>query len=267
MPSFQISPNFKIHYLDHNAQAHRAVLLLHGLGATGDSWQLQFPALTEAGFRCIAPDARGFGNSTYPGGRTTVATMAGDFIRLLDHLQTGPVDVVGISMGGTHALQLALDAPQLVRKLVLVNTFARLRPRRTSDLFYFAGRMLVIYTLGLSTQARMVSAHIFPKPEQQELREELIRQINQADPRGYRAAMLALGRFNVESRLKEVQSPTLVITAERDTTVKPWIQKRLVEGIPNTRQIIIPDAGHAVTADQPQRFNENLIAFLGRSAP
>ena len=192
--------------------------------------------------------------------------MTADFIRLLDHLQTGPVDVVGISMGGTHALQLALDAPKMVHRLVLVNTFARLGPQRTSDLFYFAGRMLVIYTLGLSTQARMVSAHIFPEPEQQELREELIRQINQADPRGYRAAMLALGRFNVESRLSEVQSPTLVITAERDTTVQPRIQRRLVEGIPNAQQVIIPDAGHAVTADQPQIFNKTLIEFLGQSA-
>lgn len=267
MPSLELSPRLTLHYLDHNSEAGKGALLLHGLGATSESWQLQFPSISNAGFRIIAPDARGFGHSTYPGGNTSISEMTGDFINLLDHLQTGPVDVVGISMGGTHALQFALDAPQMVHKLVLVNTFARLRPQKASDLFYFASRMLVIYTLGLSTQARIVANRLFPNPDQEELRQELIKQINQADPKGYRAAMRALGIFDVETRLSEIRAPTLVVTGERDTTVPPRLQQNLAQGIANARQVIIPDAGHAVTAEQPQIFNETLLEFLEDTEP
>jgi 3-oxoadipate enol-lactonase len=143
-----------------------------------------------------------------------------------------------------------------------VNTFARLRPEKSGDLIYFASRMLIVYTLGLSTQARMVANRLFPDPEQEELRQELIKQINQADPKGYRAAMRALGRFDVESQLSEIQAPTLVVTGERDTTVPLKLQQNLAQGIANARHVVIPDAGHAVTADKPQVFNEILMQFL-----
>lgn len=262
MPTLELSPHLTLHYLDHNSESENVVLLLHGLGATGDSWQLQFPSLSDAGFRIIAPDARGFGKSTYPGGTTSISEMTRDFIALLEHLHTGPVDVVGISMGGTHALQFALDASQMVHKLVLVNTFAHLRLQKASDLLYFASRMLIIYALGLSTQAHMVANRLFPDPEQEELRQELIKQINQADPKGYRAAMRALGRFDVVSHLNEIQAPTLVITGERDTTVPLPLQQNLAQGIVNAHHVIIPDAGHAVSVDQPQIFNETLLQFL-----
>ena len=63
MPICTLSPSLKIHYLDPNPDGAPVVLLLHGLGATGLSWQLQIPALTGAGFRTLAPDARGFGRS------------------------------------------------------------------------------------------------------------------------------------------------------------------------------------------------------------
>lgn len=262
MPTIEISQRLRLHYLDYQPDSKPAVLLLHGLGVTGNSWQLQFPPLLGAGFRVIAPDARGFGTSTYPGGSTSIAEMAGDIIALLERLQTGPVHVAGISMGGTHALQLVLDAPQLVRKLVLVNTFARLRPEKINGYFYFLRRFILVYFLNMRAQSRLVAQHLFPDPAQEELRQQLIEQILQADPKGYRGAMRALGAFNVESRLGEIRAPTLVITGERDTTVPPHFQRSLAEGIPNARRVIIPGAGHAVIADQPAIFNETLLEFL-----
>jgi pimeloyl-ACP methyl ester carboxylesterase len=129
------------------------VLLLHGLGVNGSSWALQFPALAEAGFRPVAPDARGFGQSSYPGGAMTVARMAEDMSALLEALHLVPAHVVGISMGGVLALQLALTRPEMIEKLVLVNTFARLRPERPSVWAYFAFRMILAHD-GLEAQAR-----------------------------------------------------------------------------------------------------------------
>jgi pimeloyl-ACP methyl ester carboxylesterase len=238
------------------------VLLLHGLGACGASWALQIPALVDAGYRVIAPDVRGFGQSTYPGGRLRISDLAADMICLLEHLVTGPVHLVGISMGGAIALQLALDSPTLIRKLVLVNTFASLRPKNPSLWLYYAFRFILVHTLGLPAQARAVSHRIFPHPEQDPFRQELVKEICQADPDGYRAVMRSLALFNVADRLKEIHTQTLVISGEEDTTVPQKVQLNLFNSLPAAQHVLIPAAGHAVIVDQPELFNHHLLEFL-----
>jgi 3-oxoadipate enol-lactonase len=262
MPDLEISTGVKLHYLQSKSKGDETVFLLHGLGASSESWTLQIPVLVAEGYSILAPDARGFGQSSYPGGNTSISEMSADFAALLDHLQTGPVYVVGISMGGTHALQLAISHPELVRKLVLVNTFSRLRPSRLNEWVYFAFRFILIHTLGLNVQARAVAQRIFPRPEQQIYRQAFLEQILQADPSGYRAAMRALARFNADPYLADVHCPTLIITSADDTTVNPRIQRKLAQDIPGARQILIPQAGHAVIVDQAEKFNEILLAFL-----
>jgi pimeloyl-ACP methyl ester carboxylesterase len=90
----------------------------------------------------------------------------------------------------------------------------------------------------------------------------MIAQILQADPRAYRAAMRSLGIFNSSCRLTQINAPTLIVTAENDSTVAPANQRVLVENIPGARQVLIPAAGHAVTIDQPERFNQAMLDFL-----
>jgi 3-oxoadipate enol-lactonase len=268
MPEVTLSPGLTIHYLDINPELERVILLLHGLGADGSSWQLQFPALTALGYRILAPDARGFGQSTYPpDSPASIQATARDFARLLEQLGINRVDVVGISMGGTHALALTLDCPELVGRLVLVNTFAHLRPRSLNGWLYYALRFVLVHTLGLEVQARTVAARIFPKPDQAELRSTLIQQVIQADPKAYRAAMRALAKFNVKQRLSEIYAPTLVITGEQDTTVPRDVQQQLAEAIPKARQVHLPGAGHALSVDTPLQFNQILIEFLSDLGP
>ena len=166
MPSIRLSPGLDLYYQEFNSHGKVAVLLLHGLGVNSRCWELQIPALIEAGYHVIAPDARGHGNSTYPGSQTSIGSMAGDIAAMLERLQAGIVSVVGISMGCTLALQLALDHPSLVEKLVLVNTFARLRPSGIRELLYHSYRFLFVHILGVASQAQLVSQHLFPYPEQ-----------------------------------------------------------------------------------------------------
>jgi 3-oxoadipate enol-lactonase len=254
-----------LHYLDPNPTGSPAVLLLHGLGADANSWALQLPVLNEAGFRPIVPDTPGFGHSPYDGRGWSIRGAAAEMANLLDELQIGPVHVVGLSMGGTIAQQLTLDYPHLVLKLVLVSTFAVLRPKGWGGWLYFLQRFILVKTLGLSAQARVVSQRIFPDPKSSRMREILVETISQADPRAYRKAMTSLGLFNSVKRLGEIKVPTLVITGADDTTVAPARQQMLVEGIPQAMQVIISEAGHAVPVDQPAGFNREMLAFLSHS--
>ena len=252
----------RLHYLDPNPSGKPTVLLLHGLGADSTSWKLQMPALVEAGFRPLAPDAPGFGESPYDGRGWNIRRVAGQLAGLLEELGTGPAHVVGLSMGGVIAQQFALDFPQLTKKLVLVSTFSVLRPEQPGGWAYFLRRAVSVLTMGQVAQARMVAQRLFPNPKDQELREMFLAVVARADPRAYRRAMLALGLFDSSRRLREIQSPTLVITGADDSTVSPARQKLLVQGIPCARQVVIPQAGHAVSIDQAQRFNQILLEFL-----
>ncbi len=251
-----------VNYLDPNPLGRPAVLFMHGLGATGESWTLQLPPLIEAGFRPIAPDTPGFGNSPYDGRGWSIRRMAARMAQLLEDLHTGPAIVVGLSMGGTIAQQFCLDYPHLAQKLVLVSTFAILRPENLSGWLYFLQRFMLVITQGLPAQAKVVADRIFPDPEDEPLRELLITSILEADPRAYRAAMHSLGVFSSLRRLKEISIPTLVITGRQDTTISASRQKQLAEAIRGARQAVIEDAGHAVPVDQPESFNRVLLYFL-----
>jgi pimeloyl-ACP methyl ester carboxylesterase len=181
---------------------------------------------------------------------------------LLEELGAAPAHVVGLSMGGVIAQQMALDSPGLIRRLVLANTFAVLRPANASGWFYFLQRLILLTTLGLEAQARLVAHRIFPGPDQEPLRELLRDTIGRADPRAYRLAMLAMGRFDSRRRLGRITAPTLIITGERDTTVGTARQELLARAIPDARQVVVPGAGHAVSIDQAAEFNRVLLGFL-----
>jgi pimeloyl-ACP methyl ester carboxylesterase len=251
-----------LNYLDPNPSGRPVVLLLHGLGADGSSWSLQLPALAEAGYRPLAPDAPGFGGSPYDGRGWNVRRVAGQMAGLLEELGTGPVHVVGLSMGGVTAQQFALDFPQLTRKLVLVSTFSVLRPETLDGWGYFAQRSAAVLLLGMEAQAQVVARRIFPDPRDQALREMFIAAVGRADPRAYRRAMLSLGLFDSRKRLGEIKASTLVVTGANDSTVSPARQEILVEGIPGARQVVILQAGHVVSVDQPEQFNRALLEFL-----
>jgi 3-oxoadipate enol-lactonase len=265
MPTITTSTGIDLYYKEHNPNAIHAVILLHGLGANGESWAYQVPALKNQGYRILIPDMRGCGMSSYTGRSHTIQDMAADIIGLMDIVKLSKSHIVGISMGGAISLQLASEYPSRVQSLVLVNTFAKLRPRSGKQIIYFASRIALLYTLGLKTQANYVAKRLFPNPNQMHLRRALMAQIVQANPSGYRATIRALVRYDVRSRLSEIHHPTLIITGENDRTVTPDIQKYLANEIPLARQVIIPGAGHGVTGEKPDEFNQELIRFLAES--
>jgi 3-oxoadipate enol-lactonase len=255
-----------LHFLDPQPTGQPAVLLLHGLGADANSWALQVPALVEAGYRPLAVDTPGFGLSPFDGKGWSIHRVAGEMADLLKELDAAPAHVVGLSMGGTIAQQLALDFPGCVRRLVLVSTFAVLRPDSLGGWVYFLRRAAVISMLGLKPQARVVAQRIFPQVDQAALREMLVDTISRADPRAYRQAMIALGMFNSLKRLGALSVPTLVVSGEQDTTVSPARQTILAHAIQGAQQLILPGAGHAAPVDQPGNFNRELLAFLAKGS-
>ncbi|MCS7178794.1 MAG: alpha/beta hydrolase [Anaerolineae bacterium] len=262
MPSIDLSDILCLHYEEVNPAGAPPVLLLHGLGSVGADWQFQFAPLAGAGYRVLAPDLRGFGRSSAPS-EVSIQVMAQDMALFLEKMEAIPAHIVGLSLGGTVALQLALDHPEMVRRLVLVNTLARLHFPSLSNRLYFLARAILSRFLGPEKQAAMVARRLFPHPHQQDLRERIIRRISQTNPCAYRSAMRSLLRFDVTARLGELRMPVLVVTGAEDTTIPLPIQQALAQGIPGARHVVVEKSGHGIIADNPDVFNRILLEFLG----
>ncbi len=253
-----------IEFRDPNPEGNDAVLLIHGLGVTGASWQLQIPALISAGFRPLAPDIYGFGGSSIITGQWGITPACMNLWHLLDGLNIDRAHLVGISMGGALALKMARQSPDRVRSLTLVNTFARLRPARLREWGKYLHRYLLLMRKGLRAQVEFVARQLFPLEGQESIRQEMIAEVMKTDPKVYSAAMRSLVRFDMTKELRHILAPTLVITGERDRTISRAIQEELAMGIHGARQVIIPEAGHAVIVDAPEIFNQVLLNFLTR---
>lgn len=238
----------------------RPVLLLHGLGSSGRDWELVAPRLARAR-RVVVPDVRGHGRSDKPAGRYSVPLFARDVAALVDELGLGPVHVVGLSMGGMIGFQLAVDRPDLVRSLTVVNSGPDMVPRTFKMAFALSLRVVMLRLLGPRGFARALAPRLFPKPEQAELRREFEERVAANDPSAYRRATRALIGWSVLARLGEVRCPTLVLGSDRDYT--PHAAKQAyVAKLANARFEEITDSGHGAPADQPEKVAAAVERFL-----
>ncbi|HNZ12257.1 MAG TPA: alpha/beta hydrolase [Anaerolineaceae bacterium] len=251
-----------MYLLDPNPSGSPCVLLLHGLGMDGSSWFLQTRALVAAGYRPLAVDLPGFGQSPRSNGRWTMRRAVAELVAELTARGLPPIPLVGISLGGALALQIALDYPHIPTRLVLINAFPCLRPLSREMSRYLLRRAFRSAFVGPRAQAEAVAAHLFPRAEQTFLRTEVVSRILQTDQRTYRAAMRAIALLDLRPRLAELRLPVLVITGERDGTIPPRNQTQMARRIPGAVQVVIPDAGHGVVIEQPDRVNQELLAFL-----
>ena len=236
------------------------VLLLHGLGSCGEDWGLQVPALRED-YSLVLPDLRGQGRTTMPPGWPGIRDLAADVRSLLDELALSSVHVVGLSLGGAVALQLAADDPRRVRSLTAVNTFARLRvvrgaARRGAERTWLAatGRMAEL--------GRRVALGLFPEEGQEAFRQAAAERLAKNRPANYLRLLMAVWRFDLRPRLAEIRAPTLVVAGDLDATVPMACKLELAREILGARLQVFPGSRHVTPLDHSREFNTCLLEFL-----
>jgi 3-oxoadipate enol-lactonase len=253
-------------------QAERpvAVVLLHGLGSSGEDWELQVPAL-RAHWPVVTVDLRGHGRSAAMaagGAEFTVEQMAEDVAQVIEHVAAAEgaggegAYVLGLSLGGCVALALAARCPGQVRALVLVNTFARLRLAGLAGLGRLAARAWLLGTRPMPALADYIARGLFPKPEQQALYETARERLGRNGKQAYWAGMRAAGRLDLRPVMGQVRCPTLVVAGDRDRTVPREAAEALRDGIRGARLVVVEDSGHATPIDQAEVFNRVVVKFL-----
>ncbi|MFQ6392490.1 alpha/beta fold hydrolase [Nocardia sp. KC 131] len=191
---------------------------------------------------------------------TTMADIAAQHAKALRAEFGGPVDVLGVSSGGSLALQLAVDHPEAVRRLVIASSGYRLEDHaREAQLRYAIaaadGQRALHHMAPVAASSpilgRLTVAAMW-------LIDPLARPKNPADALAF---ILAEDAFDLTGRLAEISAPTLVIGGDRDSAYGTATFRHTADGIPNSRLIIYPGTGHMGAIKHP-RFASDIAAFL-----
>jgi pimeloyl-ACP methyl ester carboxylesterase len=246
-----------------------AVVAVHGLGSSGRDWGAVTP-LVAARHRIIVPDLRGHGRSQRPPGRYDVPRFAADVAAVCDRMAVEKAHVVGLSLGGMIAFELALARPDLVHSMVIVNSGPDMVPRTPRFALALAQRIAVTTLLGPRGMARILGPRLFPRPDQSALREQFQSSLSASDPIAYRRSTLGIMGWSVLHRLHEIACPVLVVASDRDYTPVAFKQA-YVDKLRDARLHELPDSGHLASLDQPARLAELVLGFLaevdGRDSP
>ena len=236
------------------------VLLIHGLGSSVRDWEFQVGEMARS-HRVIAFDVRGHGRSSRPPGPYSVAEFAQDAVALLRHLNAAPAHVVGLSMGGMIAFQMAVDSPESVRSLVIANSGPATILQKASQRAMVKLRFAVVRLLGMRALARMIAQPVFPKPEQQQLRQTFMNRLAENDPRAYLDALRAIDGWSVAEHISKIRCPVMVIASDQDYTPVEW-KRAYAAQIPGAVVAVLRDSRHVAPMDQPEEFNRVVLEFL-----
>lgn len=239
----------------------RSLVFVHGFPLNRHAWAMQEEAFRSA-FRVIAPDLRGFGESENTRGAVPMSCFAEDLLALLDHLETGPVILVGHSMGGYIALAFAKAFPQMLRGLVLVGTKAgadspesALARRATAEKVRLEGISVVVDSMAV----KMLS----PSNADSNLITAVKGLMTSSKPEGVISALLGMAeRPDAGAWLGTIKVPTLVITGAEDAIMPTHESEVLAKAIGNAALKLIPNAGHLVAFEQADAFNGILREWL-----
>lgn len=250
---------------DSAGEGDTTLVLLHAFPLNRAQWEGQMRALEAlGGVRVVAPDLRGFGESSVEPGPVTMEEMAGDVLGLLDGLGIETFILGGLSMGGYVAFQIILRAAERVRGLVLADTRATAdsaegrKGRETTAVFVEEHGVAALF----DRDAPRLFSHVT-----QAIRPDIIeggRRIAALNlPVGVVAASRGLGlRPDVTALLPQIACPTLVLVGEQDEITPVADARTLFERIPDARLEVIADAGHLSNLDRPDLFDELVAGFL-----
>ena len=243
-----------------------AVLMISGLGGVGGSWGPQVEHFAEH-YHVILPDHRGTGKSTHTPEGYTTQQLAQDMAAVVEHLDLGPVHVVGASTGGAIAQYMALDHPHTVRSLTLSSTFARFdaythrefqvrrkmaehwsRPEFFAgySLFLFSPRYTSEYPERVQAWIDRGSAH----PEQPGDREIGLKRIDM------------IAAHDTFARLGEIRHPTLIVCGTHNFCTPLPLSEELAEQIPGAKLVVIEEGGELIELEQEEKYLEIVGGFL-----
>lgn len=247
------------------------IVFVHGLGGCWQNWLENMPRMAELGHRAIALDLPGFGASPMPGWEISIPRYGEALEEFCAALDVGPCTLVGNSMGGFVAAEVAVGEPEWVERLVLVSAAGISHARMQRAPVVALSRVLLaanplLFRLDATSMRRpglraMTFGGTVRHPERmpRELLVEMITPALGAD--GFLPAVGALTGYDLLDRLSSIRVPTLIVWGRDDLIVPASDAAGYADRIDGAELVIFDDCGHAPMAERPVRFNRLLGRF------
>lgn len=233
------------------------LLLIHGVGMCADAWAPQIQALSEE-YRVIAVDMPGHGGTSPLPPTARLPEFVAWAARLIQALDLGPVNVAGHSMGALVAAGLAVEHPELVRRVALLNAVYRRSPQASAAVLARADEL-----------ARGEGSIDGPLdrwfgPDEVAIRNQVAGWLKQMDLQSYATAYrsFAEGDRIYADRLQAISCPALVLTGEGDQNSSPQMSRDIADRIPQGQAVIVADHRHMVNLTAPGIVNDAMQAWL-----
>lgn len=235
------------------------LVLLHPNTGTIEIWQPQIAPLSEAGYRVIAFDRRGWGKSTpVPETGAQPGSIAGDLDALADHLALDKFHLLGVAGGGFAALDYAAWRPQRLRSLTVGASTGAIADPEMAD---FIARIAIPDIRKQSPHYREIGAsYRGANPQGTKRWIEIDEGARQAGA-GFQPPLRTPNTF---AKIATIPTPTLVMAADADLLAPPALMRLLARHMQNYEWAVIPDAGHAMAWERPGTFNDIVLDFLAR---
>ena len=236
------------------------VVLLHGHPFNRSLWHLQQRSLVDAGFRVVTPDLRGYGDSHATPGTVTMGELAADVAALLDKLDLEQPAVIGLSMGGLVAMELAINRPT-IGALGLVATTAE--PVTANE--YHRRQVLAeaAEKEGMGPIVEEMRTGLFAPSCPPEVIEFVTTMMEANNPLGAAAALRGRSiRPDYRPGLANVEMPTFVCTGSADPWSTRTVTDEIIACLSNPYVVVMAGIGHLPNLEAPGDFNRQLIEFL-----
>ena len=246
------------------------VVCMHGNGLSRNMWRHLIPELSQR-YRAIAYDQRAMGKSETPGrpGLTFTNEVHGkDYEAFLDALEIDQAAIVAQAYGSFIAMRTAIDLPERVTAMVVVNTAAQILGR--TDLSTLPDWPGTVEEHGMEPLLDAAMNRWFVKRVHREHPEvvQFYREMLGANPpMGYAANTRGIMQFDIRDELSKIRCPTLVIAGKEDRSTTPRDHETVAQGIPGARLAFVPDASHTVPEEQAEEFNRLTLEFLDQNIP
>jgi pimeloyl-ACP methyl ester carboxylesterase len=233
------------------AEGKDSLVFIHGAGGSVTSWQAQLEYFNRS-FNCLVMELPGHGVAQGPGAQE-IKSYALWIRGALDELRVANPFIIGHSMGGAIAMDLAMRFPALLKGLVLVGTGARLRVD--------PGILEGIKNAFPQTVER-ICEFSFAKDVPEEMRQMAIDQMMKNSPDVLFGDFLACNQFDLMEEVGAITAPTLVICGDQDALTPIKYARYLADRIAGSRLEIIEGAGHEVMVERPEQFNKQVEVFI-----
>ena len=242
------------------------VLLHHPLATDLTIWD-ELTAALAPNYRVIRMDARGHGKTTAPPPPYDMERLAEDVVGLLDHLKIEKTRFLGLSMGGFVGQVLGYKHPKRFHSLILCSTSSNL----TAAHEIWEGRIRAASTEGMGKTIVEGSMQRWLAPDKlanaPKLVERLSRMVANTPPQGFIGWCKAIQKFNVTSRLKEIDLPVRIIAGALDPATPPAMMKIMHAEIKGSEYAEVPGTSHMLQVEEPAKFHAEVLPFLAKHGP